>query len=199
MFVRISIVTGATAIDAGLEFLREEVVPQLQQQKGFRGLSASGDRAAGVVNVLSTWETEEDLSASESAADKARGSALQVLGGRVTVERYEQNVWEMGESRPGPGTKLHIRTTHMEPSRIDDNLAYFRETVVPQMKATPGFQGVRHLINRETGEGRVGTLWANEDALTEALARAEERRASAADRGVQFGEDLVLDVLYATT
>lgn len=199
MHVRISIVTGATAIDEGLEFLREEVVPALRQQKGFAGLNVSGDRATGAVNVLSAWETEADLEASESTADKVRGNALQVMGGRVTVERYEETVRELGDSMPGVGSKLHIREIHMDPSRIDENLAYFRDQVLPDMKATPGFQGVRQLINRQTGEGRVGTLWASEEALAGSLARAEERRASAAGRGVRFGDDRTLDVLYAAT
>ncbi len=198
MHVRISTVTGASHIDEGVEFLREEVVPQLQQQKGFRGLSASGDRTAGVVTVLSVWETEEDLAASESAADKARGNAVEVMGGKASVERYEQAVWETGDTRPGPGTRLHIRHTKLDPARIDSNLEYFRETVVPEMKATPGFLGVRQLINRETGEGRVGTLWADDEALEASLARSAARRAMAAERGVQFGEERRLEVLFAT-
>ncbi len=198
MHVRISTVTGASHIDEGIQFLRDEVVPQLQQQKGFRGLSASGDRTAGVVMVLSVWETEEDLAASESAADKARGNTVAVMGGKVSVERYEQTVWEMGDTRPGPGTRLHIRPTKLDPARIDSNLEFFRETVVPEMKATPGFLGVRQLINRETGEGRVGTLWADDEALAASLARGEARRAMAAERGVQFGEEHRLEVLFAT-
>jgi hypothetical protein len=37
MHVRISTVTGESDIDGGLGFLRDQGVPQLQQQKGFRG------------------------------------------------------------------------------------------------------------------------------------------------------------------
>lgn len=199
MQARISTVTGATDIDAGITFLREQVVPQLQQQKGFRGLSASGDRAAGVVTVLSLWETEADLDASESAADKARGDALRVLGGEVSVERYEQGVMELGDTPPGLGTKLHIRHIRMDPGRIDDNTDFFRETVVPEMKSSPGFRGVRHLIDRKTGEGRVGTLWADDESLAAALAASEQRRGRAADRGVEFGDEQVLEVLLPVT
>lgn len=198
MHVRISTVTGASHIEEGVDFLREEVVPQLQQQKGFRGLSASGDRTAGVVTVLSVWESEEDLEASESAADKARGNAVLVMGGKVSVERFEQTVWEIGESRPSPGARLHIRHTKLDPARIESNLEFFRQTVVPEMKATPGFLGVRQLINRETGEGRVGTLWVDDEALAASLARGEERRAMAAARGVHFGEEQRLEVLFAS-
>jgi len=58
--------------------------------------------------------------------------------------------------------------------------------------------GVRHLINRSTGEGRVGTLWADEDSLKVARDRSEQRRAIASERGVQFGDEQVLEVLFTS-
>jgi len=198
MHVRISIVTGATDIEAGLGFIRDQALPQLQQQKGFRGLTASGDRSAGIVNVLSLWDSEADLDASESTADKARSDAVRRMGGQVRVERYEQTISEVGETPPGPGAKLHIRHVKMAPARIDDNLTFFRENVLPEIKSTPGFLGVRLLTNRSTGEARVGTIWADEDALKGALERAEQRRATARARGVEFGDEQSFEVLFAS-
>jgi heme-degrading monooxygenase HmoA len=198
MHARITTVTGATNIDRGLALLRDQVVPQMQQQKGFRGLSASGDRAAGVITVLSLWDSQVDLEASESAAGNARSDVVRLMGGQVWVERYEQTVWEVGDTRPGTGAKLHIRSIKVDPNRIDDNLDFFRRTVVPDMKARPGFLAVRHLLNRKTGEGRVGSLWIDEASLAASLAQSEQRRAAAKDRGVEFGEDRVLEVLYNT-
>jgi len=196
MHVRITTVTGASNIDGGLAVLRDQALPQMQQQTGFRGLSASGDRAAGVVTVLSVWHSEADLEASESAADKARGDAVRIMGGEVSVERYEQTVWTVGDTRPGPGAKLHIRHVKIDPARIEENLEFFRRTVVPEMKARPGFLAVRQLIDRSTGEARVGSVWADEDSLSASLAQSEQRRALAKDRGVEFGEDRVLEVLF---
>jgi heme-degrading monooxygenase HmoA len=198
MQVRISTITGASDIDGGIAFLRDQVLPQLRQQKGFRGLSAAGDRTAGVVTVLSVWDSKADLDASESIADKARSDATRIIGGQVSIERFEQSLWEIGETPPGPGAKLHIRQITMDPTRIDDNLAFFRENVLPDIKATPGFLGVRHLIDRKSGEGRVGTLWADTESLKGALAKSEQRRALASERRVDFGEDQVLEVIFAS-
>jgi heme-degrading monooxygenase HmoA len=119
------------------------------------------------------------------------------MGGNVSVERYEQTVWEVSDIRPGPGAKLHIRHIKVDPRRIDDNLEFFRQTVVPDMKARRGFLAVRHLIDRSTGEGRVGSLWEDQDSLAASLAQSEQRRAKAKDRGIEFGEDRVLEVLFA--
>lgn len=198
MHVRISVVKDATDIEGGLEFIRDQALPQLQQQRGFRGLSASGDRSTGMVNVLSMWDSESDLDASESAADKARSDAVRLMGGQASVERYEQNLWEVGDSPPRPGAKLHIRHVRMDPAGIDDNVEFFRQSVLPEIKSTPGFLGVRLLTNRRSGEGRVGTLWADEQSLRGALERSEQRRATAGARGVEFGDDQLFEVLFTS-
>jgi heme-degrading monooxygenase HmoA len=196
MHARITTVTGASDIGAGLTFLDDHVVPQLRQQNGFRGLSAAGDRAAGVVTVLSLWDSQTDLEASESAASKARDDLARLMGGNVSVERYEQTVCEASDTRPGPGAKLHIRHIKMDPERIDDNLEIFRQTVVPDMKARRGFLAVRRLIDRSSGEGRVGSVWEDQDSLAASLAQSEQRRAKAKELGIEFGEELVLEVLF---
>ena len=38
----------------------------------------------------------------------------------------------------------------------------------PQIKASPGFQGLRNMINRDTGEGLVGTAWSDQEAMKRA-------------------------------
>ena len=198
MHARITTVAGASDIDSSLALLRDQVVPHLQQQKGFRGLSAAGDRAAHVVTMLSLWDSQADLEASERVASNARDDAVNLMGALVSVDHYEQSVWEVGDTRPGPGAKLHVRNVKVDPNRIDENLDFFRQTVVPEMKARPGFLAVRQLIDRNTGEGRVGSLWTDEASLAASLTQSEPRRAVAKDRGVEFGEDQVLEVLYNT-
>jgi heme-degrading monooxygenase HmoA len=199
MYVRISTVTDASDIDGGLALLQSEALRQMEQQKGFCGLSASGDREAGVVSVLSMWETEADLDASESAANKARADVTNVMGGKVSVERYEQTVFSTGSTRPGPGAKLHIRNLKVDPARLEENLEFFRETVVPELMARPGFLAVRQLVDRSTGEVRAGTVWADDESLAASLQQSKQRRSQVQDRGVEFGEGRVLEVLFTSS
>jgi hypothetical protein len=86
----------------------------------------------------------------------------------------------------------------MDPSRIDDNLDFFRRNVLPELKTSPGFVALRQLIDRDTGEGRVGSVWIDEASLTASLARSEQRRSRAGDRGITFGDSQVLQILYTT-
>lgn len=67
--------------------------------------------------------------------------------------------------------------------------------MVPEMKARPGFVAVRHFLGRSTGRARVGSVWVDQDSLLASLAQSEVRRAAATDRGIEFGDDQVLDVL----
>jgi heme-degrading monooxygenase HmoA len=179
--------------------MRDEILPQVQQQKGFRGISVSGDRSAEVMMVLTQWDSAADLEASESMADKARSDAVRVAGGEPHVDRFEQLIWETGATRPGPGTRLHVRPIKMDPSQIDENLAFFKETVLPEIKGGPGFVGIRLLINRTTGEGRAGTLWVDQASVEKAAEMSEQRRARAAERGVEFGEASIYEILFVAT
>jgi heme-degrading monooxygenase HmoA len=195
MHARLTTVTGSTDIDKGIAHLRDSVLPQVQQQKGFRGLTCSADRSTGLALVLALWESEADLDASESVADKARGETMKVMGGQPKVERFEQTVWEMGDVPPKAGAKLHVRPVTMDPSRVDENVAFFKETVLPEIRATAGFMSVRQLMNRQSGEGRVGTVWADAETLRMAREKSEQRRSMAAQRGIQFGDDMVLELI----
>ena len=133
MHVRISTVAGAGDVDGVAAFVRDQALPQLQQQNGFRGLTVSGDRATGTVGVLSLWDSEAD----------------------------------------------------------------FQEEVLPDIKATPGFQAVRNLVNRATGQAVVGTIWADDASLAAVEAQVEARRQRAAERGVEFGEISIREVLFS--
>lgn len=121
---------------------------------------------------------------------------MEILGGELTVDRFEQVLWEVGPTPPVLGAKLHIRPVKMDPASVDENPEFFKETVLPDIKATPGLPGVRQLINRQTGEGSVGTVWADQASLEVALKRAEERRPVGLSRGIEFGQDQVLEVLF---
>jgi heme-degrading monooxygenase HmoA len=195
MFTRTVTFTGATDIDAGVRYLQDTVAPLLGEQKGFRGVTASADRAGGVLGVLSLWETEADRDTSESTLARARQDGQRVLGGEMAVEQFEELLVEMAEP-PAVGSSLLLRRISMDPVKVEENLDFFRREVLPQMKESPGFRGVRNMINRQTGEGMVGTVWADRAAMDAAAEAAEARRQQAAQRGVTFGEQSKREIVF---
>ena len=90
MYTRLLTFKGAADIDGGVAYLREEALPVLVAQRGYRGVTASGNRSTNIFGILSLWETEEDRASSDSALGKARDEALKIVGGDLTIERYEQ-------------------------------------------------------------------------------------------------------------
>lgn len=194
MFTRVVQFKGAKDIDAGVAFVRDTVTPVLRQQRGFRGVTVSADRFGGVVGVLTLWETEADRDASESALSKVRDEGAKIIGGEMTVETYEEMVLEV-VGPPREGASLLIRRISMDPANIDDNLAFFKDTVLPQIKASPGLLAVRNMINRSTGDGIVGTVWADAASMETAAEAAQQRQAQAAGR-VSFGEQSKREVLF---
>jgi heme-degrading monooxygenase HmoA len=196
MFARTVTFTGTNDIDAGLKHVQDTVAPLLRGQKGFRGVIANADRQGRVLGVLSLWETEADREASESSMVKAREEAQRVVGGQIAVEYFEELLAEIDQP-PAAGHALLLRRISMDPAKIDENTGFFRREVLPDIKAQPGFCAIRNMINRQTGEGMVGTLWADAAAMEAAAETAEARRSDAAGRGVTFGEQSKREIVFA--
>ena len=196
MFVRVNAVTGAQEMDAGVGVLRDEVVPELLGQKGFRGVTASGNRSTGEFGIIGLWETLEDLEASTSTVSKLRTDVMKVVGGEIAVQTMEQTYVHVGQPQDTVGCPLVIVRATMDPDRVDEHLAVFRSEVAPVIEAMPGLVALRQLVNRTTGEGTVGTVWTDEESMRASRAAAEERRQEAAARGVQLSDPSLRTVLF---
>jgi len=196
MFTRVLTFRGAKNFDDGLGLVREDALPVLQKLKGYRGMSVSADRDGGVFGILSLWETEADRDASFEPLVALRQQALDLMGGELTVENFEELVQEVA-SPPTVGSPLMVTRISMDPSKIDENLGFFKSEILPRITATPGFLALRNMVDRKTGRGVVGSVWADKDAMKNAAAEAQPRRAEGRARGVNFEEDSYREILFA--
>jgi heme-degrading monooxygenase HmoA len=195
MFSRVLTFRGAKNIDGGVGVVRD-ALPVLRGLKGYRGVTASADRDGGVFGILSLWETEADRDASLDALAGARQQGLDVLGGDLTVESFEELVVEMA-SPPTVGSALMVTRISMDPSKIDENVGFFKSNILPRITAAPGFLALRNMIDRKTGRGAVGTVWTDQAAMKSAAAEAQARRDEGRARGVRFEEDSYREILFA--
>ena len=80
-------------IDGGLQLLQQELVPKLKRQKGFRGFLGLTNTKGKAVTI-SLWETEADMTATESAgwyqAQVAKAAPL--LSDEPELEHYEVRI-----------------------------------------------------------------------------------------------------------
>ena len=109
----------------------------------------------------------------------------------------EQMVGEVARPQNLVGCPLRLVRVKMDPAKVDEHIAFFRSDVLPELKAAPGFLAVRNMVDRSTGDGVVGTIWADEDSMRSSEAAADERRQQAATRGVQLGEPSYRTVLFS--
>jgi hypothetical protein len=188
MNVRVNTVRGATNPDNGIAYLHEKLLPLLHQQAGYRGGMTSLDRAGAIVGVIALWEDKDALEASEAVAADSRAAAVSMIGGDVTVETFEQVVGEIGNPPPAKGCLVRFVNYETDPSRVEENVAFFKAEALPTIKGSPGFRAVRNLINRTTGRGLTAIIVSDQDALSAAQISFDASRATAETHGIRFGE-----------
>jgi heme-degrading monooxygenase HmoA len=69
---------------------------------------------------------------------------------------------------------------------LDEGVRVFREKLLPQVEAIPGFVGLQQLVNRTTGETLAVTFWDSEEAMGASESQADQIREEAA--GLTAGE-----------
>jgi heme-degrading monooxygenase HmoA len=99
MHARMSTLEGSPEeMDEGLRDVKEHVLPQLQQQDGFKGFIALGNRHSGELIGITFWESERDMQASEEVGYRARSETAEDTGEEIEdVERYEVGLFEMSD------------------------------------------------------------------------------------------------------
>jgi heme-degrading monooxygenase HmoA len=90
-FVRVNDVHATPAkLDAAIAFVREQVVPLVKTQRGFRALVMGVNRDNGRSFVSSVWDSAADREASEAAvAEQRRQTAQLAAAEQPNVELYE--------------------------------------------------------------------------------------------------------------
>jgi heme-degrading monooxygenase HmoA len=105
VYARISTLEGSPEhIDEELRQVRENILPQIQQQEGFKGMVALADRKTGKTLGITFWESEEALEASEEAAGRLREDSAEAMSDTIAaVERYEVGLFEVPSAGPVSG------------------------------------------------------------------------------------------------
>jgi heme-degrading monooxygenase HmoA len=93
MHARLSRFAGLPPEKVGetLDEFKEQELPNLEKQSGFRGVTVLVDYSSGKAAAITFWETERDLHNSERAGEQARATAVATAGParEPVVDRYE--------------------------------------------------------------------------------------------------------------
>jgi hypothetical protein len=176
-------------IDAGIAYVRDEVMPALMAMSGCVGLSLLVDRESGHCIATSAWETDEALRTSTDEAAPLRARAGEVFGGEVTIDQWEVGVLHR-DHRSNNGACVRATWIKVPPDQADRAIDFYRTSVLPALEDLDGFCSASFLINRSTGRAVSSATFDSRDAMDRNRDRASELRNM---RTRELGAD-ILDV-----
>jgi heme-degrading monooxygenase HmoA len=102
---RVSRVDGdPKRVDEATRESRETILPRAREMAGWKGVLSLADRKTGRAVLITLWDSQESMQASEQRADELRRASTEAGGGTIAgVERYEvamaENLAEAGAPR----------------------------------------------------------------------------------------------------
>ena len=158
------------SVDDGIAYVRDTVMPAVQQMDGCIGLSMLADRMSGRCIVTTAWADAEALRGSAAGVAPLRQRAAEIMGGQVSVNEWEIAVLHrMHES--GDGACTRVIWSRGDPARMDRVIDAFRMSMIARIEELPGFCSLSVMVDR--ANGRLATAVNYDDR--EQMNRAQEQ------------------------
>jgi hypothetical protein len=162
---RFNLITADPAkLGDAVTFIEAAVRPAVEGQPGSLGMSLYTNPTLGVAVLESVWASDAAMVESEHTVLPGRRDAVQRAAGTVCVERYRVPVFEQ-EAPLRPGAGLRLTRMDFEPSRVEDGVEAYGDTVVPWLAETRGFCSASLLVDEDTGHSIGETTWSSPEAL----------------------------------
>lgn len=153
MYARSSTFRGRPeSIDAGIGFVRCEVLPTVLVMDGCVGMAMLANRETGVCITTSAWHSLESRRDSECEVGALRARIGAVLGGAPEVEEWEiallhRDHWSMDGAR--------VRATWVKTDEIDHLVDFTKSVTLPALNEVTGFCSASLLVDRAAGTGVI--------------------------------------------
>lgn len=190
MFARSTTIHGMPdRMDAGIAYVRDDVMPMVAHMDGCMGLSLMVDRQSGTCIATSSWRDEAALHGSFEDLATIRTRATEIMGGSREVEEWEiASMFRDHLTHEGTCCRVTwMRTNHTD---VEKGLGIYRDVLLPMLAELPGFCSASLLVNREAGRACATTSFDSR----EAMAASEEQGWAIRDRGVRDAGVDVYDV-----
>lgn len=198
MYARsITIMGDPEALDAGLTYVRDEVMPAIMDMDGCVGLSMLVDRETGQCIVTSSWSSEETMQASDVHLAPMRRRGGEIMGGSPKVEEWEVAVMHRDHMAP-EGACCRATWLRLNHGDFDRGIALYRSAMLPEMESIDGFCSASLLVNRTTGRACSTTTYDSRAAMEASRERSWTiRDAGVRDAGVDVVDVVECDLVLA--
>jgi quinol monooxygenase YgiN len=178
----------SSSIDAGIEHVRDTVMPALEGIDGCVGMSLLVDRSSGRCIATSSWESDEAMRASEESIRPMRDQAAELFGGSAQVEEWEIAAMHR-EHRSSEGACVRATWVNVDPDQIDGGIDFYKTTILPALEELEGFCSASLLVDRASGRGVAAATFDNAEAIERNKDQLDRMRAT----GSQQANAEVLD------
>ena len=188
------------SIDAGIAYVREQVLPAVQEMEGCVGLAMLVDRSSGRCIVTTSWADEEALRRSGPFVGSLREAAAQILVGADGEAQVAS--WTVGilhRVRPAPATAAcRVIWTKGPIGRTERIIDTVRTVMVPRLDDLAGFCSMSVLIDEATGRCALACVYEDRQTMTRAKGQARAIRDEFAEHaGMQVTEVAEFDLVLA--
>ena len=157
MYARSTTIRGnSAAVDQAISYMRDEVLPAMQEMRGCVGLSMLVDRESGHGIATSAWQDQESMRMSAERVEPMRNRMGEMLGGRPEVQEWEIAVLHRAHEA-GDGACARVTWTEGDPTDMDRTIDAWKERLMPRLQEPTGFCSLSLLVDRDRGRS-VGTV-----------------------------------------
>jgi heme-degrading monooxygenase HmoA len=198
MYARSTTVHGNPQnLDDGITYVRDQVMPLVEQLDGCVGLSMLADRNSGRCVITTAWGSADAMRASAEEVRDSRARAGEIMGGEPEVAEWEMAL--LHRTRPADaGARTRVIWGEGDAARLDEAHDEMRTGLLPQLEELPGFCSVSFMIDRISGSTATAVTYASREAMEQANDRAMAMRAEfARNVGLEVTEVAEFDLVIA--
>ena len=176
MYARSTTVRGnPQATDDGIAYVRDKVMPAVQQMDGCVGLSMLAERETGRCIITTSWADHRALTNSAEGVMAMRQRAAEIMGGSAEVQEWEVALMHRLHGAHH-GACARVIWTEGDPAGADRMIDSFRMTVLSQLEDLPGCCSVSVMLDRTSGRSVVTTTYDSPQDMIAARERATQLR-----------------------
>jgi heme-degrading monooxygenase HmoA len=182
MHLRINDVTvSPSRIDELADVLSNKAMPVVTAQKGCQAVLCAADRATGNCAIVSIWDSQKSLEASEKAIGVIRSEVIDAVGAQLNSLTIAEVLREVTVQPSKVGTRTRVVRITAPAGSADQLLAFFDKEAVPRLKSQPGFLNGR-LIRETQKDGQFAAVshWQDTAALNASEKNSEALRTEVA-------------------